>query len=278
MRIAALWIFSVLLVGLVGFGFYVDRKISAVTRSSGSRLVPSELKLAPAPSTQSFDLGYVAFDFPLAIQGSPVWHEGSSLVVWKSSDVIVSGPIADSDQAVQTLIEGVRGIMPNVPSSLFELRKEYLKAEPFSVWDVPFLGLKGTKKNLMLLLMKNLEVGEAQSIQIFENAEFGVIVITRPSLTSFDFTDKKHKLSQQLVLPPTVNASEVAAALVKTYRFKAPDSRDDTVRTLLRQSGIASHVSPASAPDDTAISISEAERLQKWTDEIHLRRREKAGK
>lgn len=120
--------------------------------------------------------------------------------------------------------------------------------------------------------LKAWQTGSVTSVQLYERAEYGVIVSHRPDFIEILLADMSSGVEQRFLLFGGVgNPAELVAALVSSYRFKTPIPGESELLPLLAATGIRHQISPSAkaAPDD------EVATLEAIADAVHERRKQR---
>jgi len=131
-----------------------------------------------------------------------------------------------------------------------------LAQQPFSLWDIPRMGVKRAKLRLVLLASKLLEVGTASAVRVFERNGLGMLVFTYPDSTRVTITSLATGVFQNIRVDPAhASVDEVVSALAESYVFKTEDCSEPALKRQIEQVGLklyqpepVTNPRPASAP------------------------------
>jgi hypothetical protein len=250
MRIGLAVLVAVVL-ALAGYALHWDRRLAPIMKTPGANLAPARLQVVPVNSVRRINLGFAEFDIPANISGEPVRHGDSLIIVLSEPSrndkgVIIGAPLADDSPDVAKLVRDYSRFAESPTTSLFEIRKRALYVQPFSVWSVPFRGLKRTRDDSVLLMLKLVMAANAIKVQLFEGSEIDVIVTQRSDGSEILLADKRAGIEQEFWLRGNAgNVSELASALVRSYRFTATEHDNASLVALLAATGIRDAATPA---------------------------------
>ncbi|ACB75459.1 hypothetical protein [Opitutus terrae] len=265
-------------VSVLGFGLYWQHRLSPVMKAQGVDLIPAPLELVAVESVRSVDLGFATFDLPAGFVGELVRHDDSLFVSVLSNPesrpgLTICPPLSNTDPEVNRFVQDYARFMEGSTPSLFEIRKRALYAQPFSIWSVPFRGLKRSQADTVLLALKLPETGGVTRLRVFESADIGIIISDRPEFSEVRLADKRSGVEQAFLLSAGAgNAVELASTLVRSYRFTTTERGEGDLLPLLAKTGIRQHLSigGSGAPMD------EASRLEAVAAQVRKRREKRA--
>lgn len=240
----------------------------------GVRLRPSRFSLARVDQVRPINVGYANFDVPAEYSGELVRHDESLFVsVTGVSDIepaltVCPPVVADDPNAVQFRREAAAVLDGPVPP-LWELRKQALFTEPFSVWEIPFRGIKRTRTDMVLLILKGLDTSAAKQVRFCEGASVDAIIFVRSHLTEVRIIEKRTGIEQSFLIMAhgERSAVELASTLARSYRFIALASGEGSLLAALAATGIRQRLS-----EKAAHPAEESRRLEAVADEVRARR------
>jgi hypothetical protein len=242
--------------------------------SPGVRLIPERLELQPTTGGRAVDLGFAEFRLPERLSTFLVRHDESLFVSAAEGPeakpvLTICPPAFEGDHEVQSLLGSYAELTGVKLASYHELELEVLSAQPFSVWSVPFRGVRSSIRDAALLTMKSLTTSGATKLNGYANERFQVVVTTLREMTEVKLTDKERGVSQSFLLANVAEPpDELVSCLVRSYRFKSASNMPDQLLAQLAATGMHQRVTVASASNDT----SESRRLEEVANAVRDRR------
>lgn len=275
MRIA-LALAAVAIAALLGIGVYWQQRLAPVMRATGVDVLPTFPAFPPLGPVRQIDLGFVSFSVPERITGELVQHDGTLFLTLGSTPpraaITICPIVSEKDPEIKQLLHQYHELSGERVATYWNLRKRLLHTQPFSVWSIPFRGLRRTVADLSLLVLKGLDSGGAERIWIYEDANVGMTIAPLPDVIIIQVHDKLSSAAQSFLFRTDIDEPlEVAAAIATSYRVKTTDFSPDSLLAQLRSTG----VSQSNTSSETAAALSlldEEERLRKIAEEVRARR------
>jgi len=267
----ALIVLAVFVTGILGYGYYLHRKLDAVmsSRSAKVQLEPYALKPRTVP-TRLINLGFAQFQLPASISGEPVQVGDNLLVVLGANGgLVVGAPLSDTDEEMASILNSVSTLADDKIDSLFELKKRALVVRPFTVWSLPVMGKRKAILGATLIAIKSLFAFDSPVMRVVENSELGAFIAETPNLTAIVIHDKQKRASQEFFISPgAIDIDQVMAALMASYRFTSDETMREKWIEQMRAAGIRQRpelLTDAERPDEMV-------RLHQVADEVRERR------
>jgi hypothetical protein len=236
-------IIAVLVAGVLGYGYYLHRKLEAVMSAPSAqvRLEPYALKPLTV-QTRPINLGFAHFELPASLGGEPVRVGDDLLIVLDANEGILFGsPFSDFDAGVASMLASASVLADHPVGSLFELKKQALAARPFTVWSLPVLGKKRAIFGATMVSLKGLFSYAAPVVGMIEMPELGLFIAQTPDRTVIAVHDRRKGISQEFVIPPAVaDVDQIVAALAASYRFTSDETSNDKWIDQMNEAGVRS--------------------------------------
>ncbi|MEZ5414863.1 MAG: hypothetical protein R3F03_11185 [Opitutaceae bacterium] len=272
---ALIVVLGLVVLAIGGYGYWLHRSLHPLMSSKG---VQAELKTFVAPNerepTELIDLGYARFEVPKSLVGVPTAHDDGLFVVFveeaTAAKLSAGPPVGEDDPDVVQLLAAISQATGDEFETSYALRKRALSIQPFTVFDIPFKGLRQTASDSVLLLLKDTYSVGAPVVWQGDTEHIGLLWAESDRVNIVTVFDKEKRVTQTFLLHPESNeAAAFVASLLATYRFVS-DARDvETWKKEARSAGVLFKLQE----NGTGVELlSEEERLEQIADEIQARR------
>lgn len=263
-----------LLLGLAGWLYYLDRTLAPLADSPTARQMPSPLVLFPPGPLRTIDLGYVRFAAPDELGDNLVRHDDTIVVSLRQREKIVLSvfpPLADSDPETKSMLRNFAQLSGEPEPTYFELRKRALFTRPFRGWAVLERGRRQAKIDALLLAIKSMR--PAGDVFFFENEKFGAIVVQAAESSYVELTEKRAGVTQLFLLGTSVDPRRLVAGLLASYEWTSATTDEAELRRLLVNTGLPQLKSSLASSDKNLERIADDDpRLKVIVDEVRARR------
>lgn len=243
-----------------------------------SKGVQAELKTFVAPNesepTELIDLGFARFELPKSLAGIPTTQNDDLFITFgegtTSASFFVGPPVTDDDPEWSQLLADLSQATDERFETSYTLRQRALSAQPFTIFDIPFKGLRQTEADAVLLLLKTTFSLGAPIVWQGDTERVGLFWVPSERVSIITVFDKQRRVTQEFLLnPDSQQATALVASLLATYRFVSDASDMETWRAEARSAGV--RFKPPEKITGVDL-LSEEERVERIADEIQARR------
>ncbi|MCP5531180.1 MAG: hypothetical protein H7A44_12150 [Opitutaceae bacterium] len=271
---ALIVVLGLVVLAIGGYGYWLHRSLHPLMSSKG---VQAELKTFVAPNerepTELIDLGFARFELPKSLAGTPTTQNDDLFISFgegaASVNFFVGPPVTDDNPEWAQLLADLSQATDERFETSYTLRQRALSAQPFTVFDIPFKGLRKTEAEAVLLLLKATFSLDAPIVWQGDTERVGLFWVPSERVDIITVFDKQKRVTQEFLLnPDSKQATALVASLLATYRFVSDASDMETWRAEARSAGVR-----FKPQEDASVDVlSDEERLQRIADEIQARR------
>lgn len=268
----------VALTGLItgGMVVYWENKLDPIMSAPSASLRLSPFDPVVVGETRTVDLGYTRVALPESVTGEPVRYDQTDFTGVgndPSRPFIFGPPLIARDSESQEILDSISSLVMTPVRNWYEYQRIVLEQQPFSVWQVPFIGLREARARMALLTIKVTTNYLVDSVEFVEFADRGAIIFRSDDRYRIEVTDLDSGISQLIELSAGLpDIERVISALISGLEFVGDDFTPEAVDRLLAQSGIPSLNSDT--PESRKREAEEQMRLEAVVEEVLARRKQ----